>query len=139
MLIVAEPRAQLRSLPTISNVENEAQCVQEAFATAGATVVNLIGSTTLLDVEANLDQSNFVHLACHGKQDNKDALQSCFCLGDGELTVNRLIDVKLEHPFFAFMSACETAKGDRDQPDQTVHLGAAMLFAGFKSVVATMW
>jgi CHAT domain-containing protein len=37
------------------------------------------------------------------------------------------------------MSACETAKGDQKQPDQVVHLAAAMLFAGFQSVVGTMW
>jgi hypothetical protein len=27
----------------------------------------------------------------------------------------------------------------QNQPDQAIHLAAAMLFAGFKSVIATMW
>jgi CHAT domain-containing protein len=40
---------------------------------------------------------------------------------------------------FAFLSACETAKGDRSQPDQAVHLAASLLFCGFRSVIATMW
>lgn len=37
------------------------------------------------------------------------------------------------------LSACETATGDSEQPDQAVHLAAAMLFVGFRSVIATMW
>jgi hypothetical protein len=28
---------------------------------------------------------------------------------------------------------------EQSQPDQAIHLAAAMLFAGFKSVIATMW
>jgi CHAT domain-containing protein len=47
--------------------------------------------------------------------------------------------LNLERPLLAFLSACETATGDIRQPDQTIHLAAAMLFAGFQSVVATMW
>jgi CHAT domain-containing protein len=45
----------------------------------------------------------------------------------------------LKDAVFAFLSACETAKGDTEQPDQAIHLAAAMLFVGFKSIVATMW
>jgi hypothetical protein len=55
------------------------------------------------------------------------------------LTISKLMELKLDRPWFAFLSACETAKGDAEQPDQVMHLAAAMLFAGFKSVVATMW
>jgi CHAT domain-containing protein len=39
----------------------------------------------------------------------------------------------------AFLSACETAKGDEGTPDEAMHLAAAVLFAGFRGVVATMW
>jgi CHAT domain-containing protein len=46
---------------------------------------------------------------------------------------------ELDQPWFGYLSACETAKGDAEQPDQVVHLAATMLFAGFKNVVATMW
>jgi CHAT domain-containing protein len=45
----------------------------------------------------------------------------------------------LKHAQLAFLSACETAKGDREQPDQAIHLAATMLFVGFKSVIGTMW
>jgi CHAT domain-containing protein len=86
-----------------------------------------------------LPRADIVHLACHGMQDQEDPLNSGFCLGDGKLTVSELMDIKLDHAFLAFLSACETAKGDENQPDQTIHLAAAMLFCGFRSVVATMW
>jgi CHAT domain-containing protein len=49
------------------------------------------------------------------------------------------MDLDLKDAFLAFLSACETAKGDKEQPDQTVDLAAAMLFVGFRSVIATMW
>jgi CHAT domain-containing protein len=49
------------------------------------------------------------------------------------------MEFELDRPWFAYLSACETAKGDAKQPDQVMHLAAAMLFAGFKHVVATMW
>ncbi|KAJ7603472.1 hypothetical protein DFH06DRAFT_1022192 [Mycena polygramma] len=41
----------------------------------------------------------------------------------------------------AFLSACETAKGDETVPDEAMHrdLAATLLFAGFHGVVATMW
>ena len=45
----------------------------------------------------------------------------------------------LDGAFLTFLSVCETAKGDNAPPDQAIHLAAAMLFAGCKSVVGTMW
>jgi CHAT domain-containing protein len=49
------------------------------------------------------------------------------------------MSLNLPNAFLAILSACETAKGDASQPDQSVHLAAAMLYIGFKSVVGTMW
>jgi CHAT domain-containing protein len=91
------------------------------------------------EVVAALPRAHIVHLACHGVQNQTDPLSSGFCLGDGKLTVSALMDIKLNHAFLAFLSACETAKGDKEQPDQVIHLAATMLFCGFRSVVATMW
>jgi CHAT domain-containing protein len=82
--------------------------------------------------------AHVLHLACHGHQD-VNPLDSHFALNDEPLTISSLMRLNLPHAVFAFLSACETAKGDKDQPDQAVHLAASMLFCGFKSVVATMW
>ncbi|EIN08893.1 hypothetical protein PUNSTDRAFT_134067 [Punctularia strigosozonata HHB-11173 SS5] len=89
-----------------------------------------------------LPQATILHLACHGHQDVDNPLQSGFVMQDEMLTIERLMPVPLPHAFMAFLSACETAKGDKaslEQPDQIVHLAATILFAGFKSVVATLW
>lgn len=96
-------------------------------------------NTALESALQYLPDASMVHLACHGTQDANDALQSGFILDGGRLTLSQLMDMQLPHAQFAFLSACETAKGDKNQPDQTVHLAAAMMFVGFKSVVGTMW
>lgn len=86
-----------------------------------------------------LPEAAIVHLACHGHQDIRNPLESGFVMQDGMLTVAKLMSLNLDKAFLAFLSACETAKGDQSQPNQAIHLAATMLFAGFKSVVGTMW
>jgi CHAT domain-containing protein len=86
----------------------------------------------------NLPNAHIVHFACHGHQ-KEDPLQSCFSLNDGPLTISALMELNLPNAVFAFLSACNTAKGDKNQPDQAVHLAASLLFCGFRSIIATMW
>jgi CHAT domain-containing protein len=87
-----------------------------------------------------LPSATLVHIACHGLQNPRQPLNSAFYLSDSSmLSVSDLMDLDLKDAYLAFLSACETAKGDSDQPDQAIHLAATMLFVGFKSVVATMW
>jgi CHAT domain-containing protein len=91
------------------------------------------------EVLEHIRTASILHLACHGTQSLADALQSSFHLEDGTLPVSKLMELELPSAFLAVLSACETAKGDSTQPDQAIHLAATMVFAGFKSVVATMW
>ncbi|KAF8121640.1 CHAT domain-containing protein [Boletus edulis] len=44
-----------------------------------------------------------------------------------------------ENPQFAYLSACHTTVGDEESPDEVIHLASAMQFAGFRSVIGTMW
>jgi CHAT domain-containing protein len=39
----------------------------------------------------------------------------------------------------AYLSACESAAADANQPDEAVNIATAMLYVGFKSVIATLW
>jgi CHAT domain-containing protein len=92
------------------------------------------------EATAALPSAILVHIACHGLQDPGQPLNSAFHLSkDGTLSVSDLMELDLKGAYLAFLSACETAKGDREQSDQAIHLAATMLFVGFKSVVATMW
>jgi CHAT domain-containing protein len=131
------PRQQL--LPTahatfirreLSSLELADGNINRAYRTVAATVERICYYIQL---------ASLVHLACHGIQDRTNALESGFHLSDGMLIISKLMALELDQPWFGYLSACETAKGDAEQPDQVMHLAAAMLFAGFKSVVATMW
>lgn len=143
------PRSQLKAmviaeghspgLTSLQKVDEEARAVEELFCTAKASVVNdSANSPTPCSVLSQLPQVHVLHLACHGRQES-DPLKSHFALSTGRLSIAKIMTLELRNAFFAFLSACETAKGDREQPDQSVHLAASMLFCGFRSIVATLW
>jgi CHAT domain-containing protein len=137
MLVVAESAAPGQS--PLLGVRDEVANICHLAQRREVLVESLSSPTSARHVMSELPRANLVHLACHGVQDRLDAVESGFCLHDGRLTVSNLMSLDVKSALFAFLSACETAKGDKQQPDQLVHLGAAMLFAGFRSVVATMW
>jgi CHAT domain-containing protein len=141
MLLVGEDCASDPKLGGLWSVHKELANVG-SLATSkrfGRTVETVAKAATIELVTERFKSASFVHLACHGIQDEDNALESGFHLNDGRLTISKLMELELDRPWFAYLSACETAKGDEYQPDQVMHLAAAMLFAGFKNVVATMW
>lgn len=108
--------------------------------------------TTLVNTKVetalnHLRESSMVHFACHGVQELGHPLESGLILTDGRLKVADIMrrpegvdSLNLEKSMsLAFLSACETAKGDKAVPDEAMHLAATLLFAGFRGVVATMW
>ncbi|KZV59615.1 hypothetical protein PENSPDRAFT_595123 [Peniophora sp. CONT] len=102
--------------------------------------------TVLLDkqgtVEHTLAAMNYhqwVHIACHGTQDAVDPTQSKFALYDGPLTLGALMTTVADSAELAFLSACQTAVGNKNIPEESAHLAAGMLAVGFKGVVGTMW
>ncbi|KAH7887150.1 TPR-like protein [Phlebopus sp. FC_14] len=97
------------------------------------------GDATTDKVTDALGRSQWLHLACHGIPNRKQPFESSFALRDGPLTVKKIIQCELQNPEFAFLSACHTMVGDESSPDEAIHLAAAVQFAGFKSVIGTMW
>jgi CHAT domain-containing protein len=141
MLLVGEDCAGSPAMSKLWNVRTELACVESSATTKhfGRTVEVIAREATVERVTERIKSASFVHLACHGLQHRTNALESGFYLNDGKLTISKLMELQLDRPWFAYLSACETAKGDAEQPDQVMHLAAAMLFAGFKHVIATMW
>ncbi|KAG1763140.1 CHAT domain-containing protein [Suillus occidentalis] len=86
-----------------------------------------------------LQQNTWVHLACHGKQDREQPYNSRFAMRDKPLTLLDIMDNNSPHAEFAFLSACHTAVGDEETPDEAIHLAAGLQFSGFKSVIGTLW
>ncbi|KAJ7703440.1 hypothetical protein B0H14DRAFT_2230098, partial [Mycena olivaceomarginata] len=56
-----------------------------------------------------------------------------------QLTLSRIIQLNLPHAVFAYLSACQTATGEQKLQEESVHLAAGILLAGYRGVIATMW
>jgi CHAT domain-containing protein len=140
-LLICESSTDERSAAYLSDALGEVVAVRGCFASAGAHVLNEPAAhTSASELHALLEKTraHILHMACHGIQ-HSDPLKSAFLLRDGTLSIEDIIQLKLPHALLAFLSACQTAKGDHNAPDQAVHLAASMLFCGFRSIVGTMW
>ncbi len=112
-----------------------------------AELGNSLSIKTLVGKEANIENvveflqdSNWVHFACHGVQDPVQPTNSALLLaGNERLTLSRMVELNVARGELAFLSACQSGKGDPRLSDEAVHLGAGMLIAGYKGVIATMW
>ncbi|KAG1788986.1 CHAT domain-containing protein [Suillus plorans] len=120
-------------------VDSELELVHKLVpATARHTTISGDAATRAGALEA-LEQNTWVHLACHGKQDPKQPYNSHFVMRDEDLTLLDIMEKDIPHAEFAFLSACHTAVGDEETPDEVIHLAAGLQFSGFKSVIGTLW
>jgi CHAT domain-containing protein len=83
--------------------------------------------------------ASWVHFACHGVQDIVRPTDSGLMLSDGRLKLSDIIKVSRVQGGLAFLSACQTAMGDKALSEEAIHLAAGMLLAGYGGVIATMW
>jgi CHAT domain-containing protein len=140
-LVVCEASSNDGALRYLPHAVDEAHAVRACFDAAQAQVLNPESShTSTSELTLFLEESSaqILHLACHGVQE-PDPLKSAIQLHDGRISVADIMRLSLPHAVLAYLSACQTAKGHRDAPDQVVHLAASMLFCGFRSVIGTMW
>jgi CHAT domain-containing protein len=123
----------------LPGTRRELDCV--ANRVGNSNVKKLLESeATLENVIAGLEESSFVHFACHGVQDHTSPNESALLLANSSrLTLSHLNHLSLHHAQLAFLSACQTATGDEMLVGEAVHLAAGMLSAGYKGVIATMW
>jgi CHAT domain-containing protein len=119
--------------------------ITEELASLRAHTKDRTEYSQLVDSEATsmavldaMEQHDWVHLACHAHQ-NKDPTKSGFFLHDGTLDISAINQRSFRNKGLAFLSACQTATGDEMLPDEAIHLASAMLMAGYRSVVGTMW
>ncbi|KAG1781138.1 CHAT domain-containing protein [Suillus placidus] len=120
-------------------VDSELMLVHKLVpATANRTTISGDAATRAGALEA-LQGNTWVHLACHGKQDPAQPYDSHFVMKDEHLTLLDIMERNVPHAEFAFLSACHTAVGDEETPDEVIHLAAGLQFSGFKSVVGTLW
>ncbi|KAG2012045.1 hypothetical protein CC2G_012092 [Coprinopsis cinerea AmutBmut pab1-1] len=141
MLVAIEPERLGPGVPSLPSTREELEKI-ELHIPEAHRLVTRVGSagspaTSILE---DINTASIVHFGCHGMQDTSNPLASCLLLSGGELTMSSLIrNCRPSTAALAYLSACETAMGDRQRPDESLTLAATMQFAGFRSVVATMW
>ncbi|MFF3878277.1 CHAT domain-containing protein [Streptomyces sp. NPDC001978] len=131
--------AEAEGTPELAGTTQEAGRVGAAFP--GSTVLNGPEATRahVLDL---LPGHPWVHFACHGHSDAASPSRSSLLLHDHRAHPLTMLDIdhlRLTDAQLAFLSACSTAQTSAAIPDESLHIAAAFLLAGFPQVVATLW
>jgi CHAT domain-containing protein len=132
-------QAQAPGQCELVSVNAELSTISQHIGSVAALTCIQGHDATIPKVVEEFKRNEFVHLACHGIPDPKHPFESGFALGDGLLKVENIMRYDLQNAQFTYLSACHTTVGDEESPDEVIHLAAAMQFAGFRSVIGTMW
>jgi CHAT domain-containing protein len=86
---------------------------------------------------------DILHFATHATFDNDDPFNSSLLLAsdgsnDGKLTVEEIYQLQLK-PSLVVLSACETGLGKYSAGDEIIGFYRAFMYAGAKSIIATLW
>ncbi|THU89258.1 TPR-like protein [Dendrothele bispora CBS 962.96] len=137
ILVVSQPATPGQE--ALPGVMKEVEAIQR-YASPDHTCYLNHDQATVHAVLDEMSKHEIIHLACHGIQDMRDPLRSAFKLYDEPgLELNTLMGLSLENAELAVLSACQTATGNENLPEEAVHLAAGMLAVGYPSVIATMW
>jgi CHAT domain-containing protein len=136
MLSVVQPSAP--GATSIPYTKKELECIQRHIGNREHAILNGHEGSKQRVTRAMRD-SNWVHLACHGRQRPDEPTKSALILEDGHLTLEEIIKLNLPNAEFAYLSACQTTTGEESLSDEAVHIAAGMLLAGYRGIVATMW
>jgi CHAT domain-containing protein len=123
----------------IPNTEKELEYICNRVTTDHRHVILQGVEGTKRQVMKGMEDCTWLHLACHGMQKMEEPTKSALILQDGHLTLEEVIRLNLPNAEFAFLSACQTTTGDEKLSEEAVHIAGAMLLAGYRGVVATMW
>ncbi|MFD1520290.1 CHAT domain-containing protein [Pseudonocardia yunnanensis] len=100
----------------------------------------------LVDAEARYDavlaalaDCGWAHFACHAISDPLSPSDSRLLLYDRSLAVRDISKLRLQDAELAFLSACSTARGSEQLPDEAIHIASAFQLAGYRHVVGTLW
>ena len=140
LLAVRQPSSD--GLPHLSGVATELRHIMAIIKESPSACTTLLESSvgTVDEVLALMKEVDWVHFACHGTQDASHPVNSGLCLADRRrLKISDITALSRPRGGLAFLSACQTATGDKRLSDEAIHIAAGMLFAGFAGVVGTMW
>jgi CHAT domain-containing protein len=134
LLVVGQPDA-IGQAPLLS-VTEEMACI---FSIAPEVTIMEGSEVTPKAVLDAMEDHPLIHLSCHGHMNHRQPFLSHFSLYNEPLSVSDLVQRNLPNAELAFLSACDSAASNLETPDEALHLAASLQFAGFRSVVGTMW
>jgi hypothetical protein len=135
LLFVGVPDAP-DQLQLAEEVAGEREFLRERFP-SDLTVIEG-GDATMSTVQAAMAQHRWIHLSCHGHQDLNDPSTAGFVLSNGTFSITRISAMHYTGEY-AFLSACKTATGGLNLPDEVITLAAALNYTGYRHVLATLW
>ncbi|KDQ61835.1 hypothetical protein JAAARDRAFT_190554 [Jaapia argillacea MUCL 33604] len=137
VLIVSQPETPgQKSIPM--TIQEVTKIVEIAKPLVPISVLDG-ADATVSRVTAALTECDWCHFACHGTQDPNEPLHSGLVVQDGLVSIDRILSLKISTSHFAFLSACQTASNDTYFPNESLHITASLLYAGFGGVIGSLW
>ncbi|MQY27390.1 CHAT domain-containing protein [Nocardia aurantia] len=140
------PATELRlttvSMPATAGMSPLPGTVAEAAALARrfpGAVELATEQATVAAVARQLRNATWIHFACHATTDPVTPSNGGLHLRDGRLSISDVNRLRLEKAELAYLSACSTANTAVRHADESIHLAAAFLLAGFRHVIASLW
>lgn len=139
LLALGNPDRGDRSLD-LPGAERETRVIDQGW---GGSRVLLRDVATEANFKTFAASFRYLHLASHGLFDPDRPLNSRMLLApgdgeDGDLTVGELYEMRLNADLVT-LSACETGLGEIKSGDDVIGLTRGFLYAGARSVVASLW
>ena len=135
---VADPESSLRPLP---GSRAELAAIRSLFVPDSPASCAVGSEATRLWLLQHVAQASHLHLGCHGGSTLNDSSGGRLQLANGtELTIDDLIDGRLESCRLAVASACQSGHYYLgDVPDEFTGLSAGFLQAGTACAIASLW
>ncbi|MET9830927.1 CHAT domain-containing protein [Streptomyces sp. NPDC006385] len=131
-LVVSQPFTGRRFL---REAEAEAWLLQRRFPNCEVLPDHM---ATRKGISRALLAAHWVHFACHASSDPTRPETAYLQAIDGRLTLTEICQLRLSNPEFAYLGACDTARGGEDLCEP-LHLASAFQLAGYRHVVAAQW
>jgi CHAT domain-containing protein/tetratricopeptide (TPR) repeat protein len=136
-LLVADPSGmQKLGLPQLPGSRREVLDVARRLPADEVTMLTGADVQTAA-VRSAAARSTILHFATHGIVDDSKPFDSFLALADGKLTARDIYGLNLNADL-VFLSACRSGMG-KVTGDGVLGLTRAFLYAGTRSVVATLW
>jgi CHAT domain-containing protein len=139
ILVVANP--SVKGMAPIPDAEREANAIIALYRTNRTTLLTGDKASARAFREG-AGGADMIHIASHAETETSHPLESFLLFADsangGALTARDMLGMRL-HANLVILSACETARGKIGDGDGVMGLGWAVLAAGARASVLSLW